>query len=202
MFRLLMLTFFGGFRGTEEQAHHLHESPVSMTFPLIVLALLSLVGGAVQFPHLFGGHPFLNEYLAPAVKALSLEEHGLETIEYGLLGYAVVLLLVVFLITKKWYAVTSVENEWTGVKKFLANKWYVDELYNTIIIKPIQWFSKKVVQFLESEVIDWMVNGVGRLVQFGGRQIRLVQSGQVGSYVLLMVISMLVFIGIQLFLKK
>lgn len=202
MFRLLMLTFFGGFRGTEEQAHHLHESPFSMTLPLIILAILSLVGGAVQFPHLFGGHPFFNEYLAPAVKALAFEEHGLATVEYGLLGYSIVLLLVVFIITKKWYAVNQVEASYTGFKKILANKWYVDELYNTIIIKPLQWFNKKVVSFLESEVIDWIVNGVGKLVQLASRQLRLIQSGQVGSYVLLMVISMLVFVGLQFFLKK
>jgi len=95
-----------------------------------------------------------------------------------------------------------VSSETTGFGKLLENKWYVDEFYDIIIVKPLRWFGKKIIVFTESEIIDWIVNGVGKLVQLGSRQLRLVQSGQVGSYVLLMVISMLVFFVIQFFVKK
>lgn len=200
MFRLLFLTFFGSFRGTHDQEHHLHESPISMTFPLMVLAVLSLVGGLVQVPHIFGGHPYFNEFLAPVVN--SVEHTGIETLEYALLGGTVVLLAAIIIMTFKKFSVDSADGEYTGFKKVLANKWYVDEIYDFIIVKPIRFLSKKILVFTENEVIDWLVNGVGRSVQWTSRQIRLVQSGQVGSYVLLMVLSILVFLGIQLLTKK
>lgn len=202
MFRLMMLTFFGSFRGTEDQKHHLHESPKAMTIPLIVLAVLSVAGGLVQLPHVFGGHAYFNEFLQPVVAAETHEGPGLATMEYALVGGTVVLLLVIYLVTKKWFAVDQFNGEYEGFRKVLANKWYVDELYDNIIVKPVRWLGKKVVGFMETEVIDWVVNGIGRIVQLAGRQLRLVQSGQVGSYVLLMVLSMIVFFAMQFFLKK
>jgi NADH-quinone oxidoreductase subunit L len=63
MFRLFYLTFYGKFRGTEKQLHHLHESPATMTIPLIVLAVLSVVGGLLGIPEVFGGNHFLKEFL-------------------------------------------------------------------------------------------------------------------------------------------
>lgn len=201
MLRLLMLTFYGGFRGTHDQEHHLHESPKAMTIPLIVLAILSVVGGLVQFPHLFGGHPYLNEFLAPAVKAAP-EAEASAMVEYLLLGGTVVGLVLIFVLARKQFAVKEFDGSYAGFRKVLADKWYVDELYETIILKPLRWFNKNVVAFLEKEVIDWLVNGVGKMVQLGSRQLRLVQSGQVGSYVLLMVVSILVFFVIQFVFKK
>src|SRR5690606_34367255 len=120
MFRLLMLTFHGSFRGTEEQKHHLHESPIAITIPLIVLALFSLLGGFIQLSHLFGGHPYLNEYLANAgVPSAVHEGVELTSLEYGLFGGTVVLLLVVFLTTKKYFAVDKFSGEYTGFGKIL-----------------------------------------------------------------------------------
>lgn len=202
MFRLLMLTFFGGFRNSEEKAHHVHESPASMTVPLTVLAILSLVGGWVQLPHIFGGHPYLNEFLSPAVKVVTADETGAATREYILLGGTIAGLVIIFFITKKLFAVNAFDGVYQGFRKVLANKWYVDEIYDAIIVKPVRWIGKKIVLFTENEVIDWIVNGVGKGVQLASRQLRLVQSGQVGSYVLLMVISMLVFFAVQFLFKK
>ena len=200
-FRLLMLVFFGSFRGSEEQAHHLHESPISMTFPLIILSILSLLAGFIQLPHVFGGHPYLNEFLSSVVSTVQ-EVEDLSNIEYSLLAGIVVVLLVVTILTYRWFAKGAINTEYKGFRKFLANKWYVDELYEAVIIKPIRWISEKLFSFLETEVIDWVVNLVGRGVQFTSRQARLIQSGQVGSYVLLMVVSILIFFSIQFFLKK
>ena len=89
-----------------------------------------------------------------------------------------------------------------GFGKVLANKWYVDELYDAIIVRPLNALAKFLNNVLEKSIIDWIVNGIGRLVQYGSRQIRLLQSGQVGGYVLLMVIGVVILFVIQLFLKK
>jgi NADH-quinone oxidoreductase subunit L len=83
----------------------------------------------------------------------------------------------------------------------LANKWYVDELYDAIIVRPLYAISRFLNNFIE-RFIDWIVNGVGRLVQYGGRQLRLLQSGQVGGYVLLMVVGILALFLVELFVKK
>ncbi len=200
MFRLLMLTFFGSFRGTHEQEHHLHESPASMTLPLIVLAVLSVVGGLVQLPHVFGGHPFFSEFLNPVVKTV---EHGganLATKEYMLLGATVVGLLIIYVLTKKYYAVDKAGGEYAGFKKVLANKWYVDEIYDAVIVKPAMAIGKYFNNIVEKKGIDGFVNGVGKAVNYGSRQVRLLQSGQVGAYVLMMVLGILILFIVQLFL--
>jgi NADH-quinone oxidoreductase subunit L len=89
-----------------------------------------------------------------------------------------------------------------GFGKILANKWYVDELYDAIIVKPINVFAKFLNNVVEKSVIDWMVNGVGKAVQYSSRQIRLLQSGQVGGYVLLMVIGIVILFLVEIFIKK
>ena len=202
MFRLLMLTFYGSFRGTKEQEHHLHESPPGMTIPLMILALLSLIGGFVQLPHVFGGHPYLNEFLGRTAPALEHPDESITTTEYALLGGSVVVLAIIIYLTYRWFAVKEYRPEYTGFKKLLANKWYIDEIYDTIIVKPVNYLAKWLKDFWETEVIDWLVNGVGRAVQYTSRQMRLIQSGQVGSYVLLMVLSILVFFALQFFIRK
>jgi NADH-quinone oxidoreductase subunit L len=92
--------------------------------------------------------------------------------------------------------------EETGFGKVLENKWYVDELYDKIIVNPLHRFGGFLRSVMETKVIDGLVNGVGRVVNYGSRQLRLLQSGQVGSYILLMVLSMVVIFVIQFFLKK
>jgi NADH-quinone oxidoreductase subunit L len=200
MFRLMMLTFFGSFRGTHEQEHHLHESPRSMTIPLILLAVLSVIGGLVQLPHVFGGHPYFNEFLNPVVKTAEHTDPKLALKEWMLLGATVVGLIIIYIFTKKYYAVDKVEGENKGFKRVLENKWYVDELYDSIIVKPVQSLAKYFNNILEKKGIDGFVNGVGKAVNYGSRQIRLIQTGQVGTYILLMVLGILILFIVQLFL--
>jgi len=88
----------------------------------------------------------------------------------------------------------------TGFGKFLANKWYVDELYNAVVVRPLDLLAQ-FLTFFDKHIIDGIVNGVGRLVQYGSRQLRLLQSGLVGGYVLLMVIGILVLFLVELFTK-
>jgi len=94
------------------------------------------------------------------------------------------------------------EKEATGFAKVLENKWYVDELYDVIIVKPLNWLGSFLNSFFDKKIVDGIVNGIGRLVIYGGRQLRWLQSGQVGTYVLLMVISMLLFFVLQFFIRK
>ena len=89
-----------------------------------------------------------------------------------------------------------------GFGKVLADKWYVDEFYNFIIVRPLNALSKFLNDFIEKSVIEGTVKGVGRVIQYSSRQIRLLQSGQVGGYVLLMVIGIVILFLVQLFLMK
>ena len=83
----------------------------------------------------------------------------------------------------------------------LENKWYVDELYDAIIVRPLKSLSRFLNNIIERSGIDALVNGVGKGVNYGSRQIRLLQSGQVGAYILMMVAGILVLFIIQLFAK-
>ena len=200
MFRLLFITFGGSFRGTEEQAHHIHESPAAMTIPLIVLAILSIVGGFVGIPELFmHGGERLSEYLSPVVA--SKEVHVEHATEWILVALTTVIAVVAIVIAWMRYRSYREEKE-TPLARTLENKWYVDELYDAIIVRPLNKLGGFVNTFIEKGTIDAMVNGVGRLVNYGGRQLRWLQSGQVGNYVLLMVISMVLLFVLQFFLRK
>jgi len=200
MFRLLYLTFFGNFRGTEDQRHHLHESPAAMTIPLIILAILAIVGGFVGVPEVFvHGGERLAAYLAPVVPTATHEmAHSTELL---LMAIATLVSLLAIFIAWRRYKSYREEKE-TGFTRLLENRWYVDELYNSIIVKPLNRLGAVANTYFERSGIDWLVNGVGRLVNYGGRQLRWLQSGQVGSYVLLMVVSMLLFFVLQFFLRK
>lgn len=192
MFRLLMLTFFGGFRGSEHQAHHLHESPAAMTIPLIVLAALSLLGGLLQMPHVFGGSDFLNQFLAPTVPAIIHEGEDAAMMEYYILGITIIGLLIIFFITRKNFAVNTWNEVYGGGKKVIANKFYVDEIYDTIIVNPLNKLSGVLKNVVEKSGIDGVVNGTGKFIHYSSRQLRLLQSGQVGNYIVFMVISIVV----------
>jgi len=206
MFRLLAMTFAGKFRGTEEQLHHIHESPAAITIPLIILAFLSAVGGLVGIPDLFmfDGHK-LGEYLSPvfARSEMLLSNHLVpRQTEYILLGVSTILILAAsFWAWSKFKRYRGEEAPETGIGKVLQNKWYVDELYDFIIVKPLRSLSTFFNNVIERSGIDGLVNGVGRGINYGSRQIRLLQSGQVGSYILMMVVGILILFIIQLFAK-
>lgn len=199
MFRLYSLTFLGQFRGTQEQEHHLHESPWQMTFPLIVLAILSVVGGWVGIPEVFAEHAHsLEHFLAPifAESAKLAEQHHLSASqEYLMMGASTAAIVVVILLAinsyKKYQA--SDEAAASGLGKVLENKWYIDELYDAVLVNPLHSIAGFFKNIIEKSGIDGLVNGVGKLVGYGSRQLRLVQSGQVGNYILIMVLCMVVF---------
>jgi NADH-quinone oxidoreductase subunit L len=206
MFRLYATTFLGSFRGTEDQKHHLHESPAAMTIPLIVLAILSVAGGFIGIPEVIKPEAHsLEHFLAPIFEAsTSIKEvpHLDHNTEYMLMGVSVGVAVLAILIALFRYSRKPELNEPAGFGKVLADKWYIDELYQFIIVKPMQWLARFLNNILEKNFIDWLVNGVGRTVNYTSRQVRLLQSGLVGNYVLLMVLSMLALFVVKFFLKK
>ena len=198
MFRLYSLTFLGNFRGTAHQQEHLHESPIAMTLPLMVLAFFAVVAGFIGIPELFAPNAHaLEHFLAPVFAgsaALTHAHHLAHSTEWILMGTAttIILIVIVYAVIKfKKYSSTEPN---TGIAKVLENKWYIDELYDTVIVNPLHWFAGFLKNTIEKYVIDGAVNGVGKLVGYGSRQFRLVQSGQVGSYILMMVMALVLFI--------
>lgn len=188
MFRLYATTFLGQFRGTEAQASHLHESPISMTIPLIILAVLSAVGGAMGVPEILGGHHWLGHHLSSIIGA-EQALHLSHTTEWILMGTSVTIAVIALLIAVGKYSKQADGEPQTALGKFLYNKWLVDELYEKTIVQPLNRFAGFLKDVVEKHVIDGVVNGTGKLVQYGARQTRLMQSGQVGYYILFMVLS-------------
>ena len=193
MFRLYATTFLGQFRGTHEQEHHLHESPFAMTLPLILLAIASAIAGALGIPALMGGNHWLSHQLIPIIGEAH-EAHLSHETEWILMGVSVTIALIALLIAVSRYKKQADEEPTSTLGKFLYNKWYIDELYNNAIVEPLNKMSGFLKEIIERKVIDGAVNGTGKLVQYGARQIRLIQSGQVGYYILFMVLSLVLMI--------
>lgn len=204
MFRALGMTFFGKFRGTEEQRHHVHESPAAMTIPLIVLAILAVAGGWIGIPALYGGHHELGAFLAPVFagsQALVAQHELSHHTEWLLIGITTIL-VIIFTV---WAWARSAKyrdpgKEETGLAKVLQNKWYIDELYAAVIGKPLHAISGWLHADFERLGIDGIVNGVGKTVQWGSRQIRLMQTGRVGFYLFGMVIGMLILLVLAFYI--
>ncbi len=206
MFRLYALTFLGNFRGTHEQEHHLHESPLAMTVPLMVLAALAIVAGFLGIPEVFAKDAhWLEHFLAPVFAASTAKQGGhaiSHSTEYALMGGTVVaILIIMFYALKKFSGYTKTDVPATGFARVLEHKWYVDEIYDAVINKPLKGLSLFLNNVVERSVIDGLVNGTGKFVQYTSRQMRWLQSGQVGSYILIMVVATVVFFIIQIFGK-
>lgn len=193
MFRLYATTFLGQFRGTHEQKHHLHESPFAMTLPLILLAVASAIAGALGIPALMGGNHWLSHQLIPIIGEAH-EAHLSHETEWILMGVSVTIALIALLIAVSRYKKQADEEPTSTLGKFLYNKWYIDELYNNAFVEPLNKMSRFFKEIIERKVIDGAVNGTGKLVQYGARQIRLIQSGQVGYYILFMVLSLVLML--------
>lgn len=201
MFRLLYLTFFGDVRANAEVMSHIHESPKSITIPLTCLAVLSVVGGFMGIPEALGGSHWLNEYLSPVFAqsaALATPHHLSHSTEYALMGTVIALTLVIIAMAYVKYArnkhVPVADANLSGGAKILANKYYIDELYKAIIVKPLFWLSNLLDIFMERMGIDKLVNAFGGSVVEGGRTTRLTQSGSIGYYIFMMVIGIVLIL--------
>jgi NADH-quinone oxidoreductase subunit L len=206
MFRLYFLTFKNTFRGTHEQEHHLHESPAKMTIPLIVLAVLSLVGGLVGIPEVLGGHHSLEEFLKPVFEGSSFRiiHHLSHETEYILMGVAItVMALAIYLAYKKYVVEKTIpaeeDEELKPLHKLVYRKYFVDELYENVITKPLNFISEGLHKVVDNQIIDGIVNGCGIMVNGVSGVIRKAQTGNIGFYVFVMVISIVLILFTQLF---
>jgi NADH-quinone oxidoreductase subunit L len=194
MFRLMFLTFFNEFRGTEEQKHHLHESPALITFPLIVLAILATVGGVISLP----GNSWLNHYLIPIVPKLATVQHHLGTTEYILMAIAVVGGLIgIGLAYAKYNKQNTVPGEdasITGFAKVLYNKYYLDEIYDFLLVKSIKGLSKIFRDQVET-ALSAVVFGFGKVTNEISLQGKKVQNGSVGLYLFAFVLGLCAIIS-------
>ena len=205
-FRLYATTFLGKFRGTEDQKHHLHESPPAMTFSLIVLAIFAMIAGFFGIPEVIAKNSdrfsnFLEPVFAGSDHGVHAE-HLQNSTEWMLMIISTVLSLAMVLYALTKYRKNPELKNATGIGKWFADKLYIDELYDKLIVKPLNALAGFFNNVFEKSVIDGLVNGTGRLVQYGSRQLRYLQSGQVGGYVLLMVVSIVLLFVVQLFLRK
>ncbi len=194
MFRLIFLTFFNDFRGTEEQKHHLHESPALITFPLIVLAILATIGGVISLP----GNSWLNHYLIPIVPKLATAQHHLGTTEYLLMAIAVVGGLVgiglAYAKYNKQKTVPGDDASITGFAKVVYNKYYLDEIYDFLFVKTINELSKLFRDQVET-ALSAVVFGFGKVTNEISLQGKKVQNGSVGLYLFAFVLGLCAIIS-------
>lgn len=196
MFRLFFLTFYGKYRGHEDPKHPIHESPPSMTIPLIILAVLSVLGGLVGIPHILGGHHFLEDFLKPVFSAsnsrlipLSLSHSKEWTLIITAICCAVISILVALTLYLKKQVMPEQEEKLGFIQKLIYHKYYVDEIYNSLISKPLDKIGSAFSTIIDPKVIDGVVNGTGSLVKWSSGMFRYVQSGYLGFYILLMVLG-------------
>ncbi len=205
MFRLLFLTFFGKFRGTHAQEHHLHESPSSMTVPLMVLAALSVIGGALGFPEFWHLPNWMAHHLDPVIirKNPSMLSHETEWMLMGLAvaGAAVMIWFTYQLFIRNRVLPAESESQMKPWQKLIYNKYYVDEVYDAVIRKPLDFLASLFHKFFDLQVIDGIVNGVGSSVRMLGSGVRYLQTGNIGLYIMGMTMGVVLIILLTFLIK-
>jgi len=196
MFRALFLTFFGKSRLSPETEHHVHESGSKMTTPLLILALFSIVAGDVSWPKVFGGSEAFDRFLDPVFKTSSdfLRASGQASGAQGFSAGALMIFALCFagvailaawwLYLKKTSLPHRVAQRFNGLYQLLVHKYYVDEFYNWLVVRPLRVGAEKILwKRIDAEVIDGLgVNGTGERVARVGGILRRIQSGNIRSY--------------------
>jgi NADH-quinone oxidoreductase subunit L len=199
MFRLVFLTFFGEPRYDEHQVH-VHESPKNMTVPLMILAFLSIFGGWFAAPKLIGGIDHFGKFLEPvftmyappmAEPAVVVSESAVSpgvALIHALTGWPVIVGILGLLVAW-WFYIKSPETpkrlakSMHGLYTLILNKYYVDEIYAVLIVRPLLWISTNVLwHVVDEKAIDGTVNGVATAAREAGGELRKLQSGNTRSY--------------------
>ncbi len=201
-FRLVFLTFHGGFRGTEEQRHHLHESPKVMTVPLMLLCAGAIAAGWVGIPPLLGGGGQFSEFLAPVLGHPEAEaSHAEEWMTMGLsvlVAAGGVLLALLFYLRNPEIPVRLAER-FRPLYSLLWNKYYVDELYDAVVVRPTIFVARNViVGFTDGALIEGVVNGLPGLVGWLGARVRRIQDGLLQHYGAVMALGLFLIFAIAL----
>jgi NADH-quinone oxidoreductase subunit L len=211
MFRLVYLTFSGEYRGPEETKKKIHESPALMTVPLWILAVLSIVGGFMGLPDGLGfTHAFKNYLSAVTAPGTAILTHGDHHISHAteiiLMALAMLLAVAAILYARKKYVTEKqlphTEGETLPApQKLVYNKFFIDEVYEKFIVKPITVLSDIFLVLIDKLVIDLAVNATALIAQVSGKTLRLLQSGNMGYYLFLMVSGSILLFIIRLFVK-
>jgi len=201
MARLMTMTFLGENRTGEQERGHIHDAPWVMTGPLVVLGVLSAIGGVLNLPPFLGGGAALEHWLepmtAPAAAFFRLDmPHG--QTEFFLVSAAVAIgavgLVVGWWATLRRRTLPAAEAPAdTGLARVLHRKYYVDEIYDAIIVRPVVWLSRVVLwKGVDQGVVDGAaVNGTAKLSRGLGWLGSRLQTGQVGVYVVLFLVGAL-----------
>ncbi|MFV0211006.1 NADH-quinone oxidoreductase subunit L [Empedobacter falsenii] len=192
MFRLYAMTFLGDLRSKDA---HPHESPAAMTIPLIILAVLSVIAGYIGIPALFmqDGHK-LQTFLGGVVSIGEAHPVSHAT-EWMMMGALLICVLGAIYFAIKKYT-NYVDGEATGIAKFFEDKWYIDELYDNAIVKPLFELGDVLKKYVEKAGIAAFVLGVGTVSSRASKNVRQLQNGNVGFYILLMVFGIVAGIAI------
>jgi NADH-quinone oxidoreductase subunit L len=205
MFRAVFMTFHGKSRVDHEVAHHLHESPGMMTVPLILLAILSVVGGFVGFPILEGGNKFA-EFLAPVFalppgfpKAAELGHHAVSfevammIVSMAIAGLGILLAYRMYI--KNPALADRLAERFKGPYNALVNKYWVDEIYHFFFVGPLIRLSVVLWRFFDDLIVDGIVNGVAALFRGGSEVFKRLQTGNVQNYALSILIGIVFMLG-------
>ncbi len=220
MFRALFMTFFGQSRVDEHAAHHLHESPKIMTVPLMVLAVLSVIGGYIGVPHVLGGANHIHEFLAPVLGggaepakahagisvlsqawASSGEGGGHSaTLELIMMVVSVVIALIGIGIAYLFYVKNPaipkmLAEKWKGLYQLIFNKYYVDELYEILFINSLKNLGTGLWKGFDDFVIDGTINGTAYLIGVLSGAMSKVQTGVVQNYAFSMIIGGVILVA-------
>jgi NADH-quinone oxidoreductase subunit L len=203
MYRLVYLTFYGRFRGTHEQEHHLHESPATMTVPLWILAGLSIVGGFLSLPHHVWHGWSLNKWLEPIIPEIEGAPREIEIafsteVTFALIATSIAIIgwLVARSLYKEKQLATDAafEQKYPALARAVENKWYVDELYGAIVVRPLAALSRFFWKGVDA-VIDGLAATLGYVVRGFGEILRFFQTGNVRNYALMFFIGVCVFVA-------
>ena len=196
MFRLIWLTFFGQKRYDEHHVH-VHESPLNMTTPLMILAFLSLTGGWFALPTLWGGKDYFADFLSPVLGAAESPVGEAASLEHILSFVAVIAALAGLVVAWRMYAKDVKRGTSKGLHEILYQKYYVDELYHAVIVGPLLWISRNVLwKVVDVGMIDGTVNGVASGTTAVGDKVRHAQSGNTRSYAVWVLIGAVLVFGI------
>ncbi|MDP7170180.1 MAG: NADH-quinone oxidoreductase subunit L [SAR324 cluster bacterium] len=191
MFRMIYLTFHGESRVDSHTAEHVHESPFSMTIPLMILAALAVTGGFFGVPHVFHVIPNGMENYFQGFFAEIPSGYGTVSAEWTLMAFSVAFALLAWFFASRLYhsgfdLAAGLRSKWESLYQLSLNKWYVDELYNTLIIQPGRLFSTHVLwRLFDQNVIDRAVNTTADVARMVGNSIRPLQNGLTQNYALI-----------------
>ncbi len=201
MTRLFSLTFLGKPRFKEAAHGHkdsgiaVHESPLVMTIPLMILALLSAVGGFFGIPHM----SWLEHWLEPVIPEHAAAVGVSPSLEWVLMGVSVLGAVIGIAYALNLYSdlkkAEGLKRRFAGIQKVLENKWYVDEIFEAIIVRPIHALSQGLWKGFDVAVLDRIVVGFGKLSERAGQTVRVIQTGSIQVYALMLLIGMVATAG-------